>query len=149
VNAKIVKFTKAVDKLPDDLGLFGLANKIRDTQYAIYGKTSRTAKTLYESRFSSLDYIFKHGLKSCGSMSSVLGYALKRHGYLVKYVHGKVVRAPDSHRHAWLKVFDKEKKKWVFLDATMKSFKVLGRARKKKIYNDWKELKADYLKGDY
>jgi hypothetical protein len=91
------------------------------------------------SRKASVAYILKHKLRTCGSVSTLLAYLLRKKGYYVRLVDGKLKRNGGWHQHAWIEVLIENK--WKAFDAFAKGFTVTSKTHKKLgAYNSWTEL---------
>jgi len=69
-----------------------------------------TAKSLSDSRFTSLKEMIERGMISCGYLRKIFGTALRKFGIPVKFIHGifeeqKNLPKESEDRHAWVRNF--------------------------------------------
>lgn len=142
-------FLRNFQDLPSHLSVFQLLMRIRKVLYDFYGEKPNYASTFAESRFTSISEILERKLISCGAVTCVFGLTLREFGIPTKFVHGKIKGTRPNDRHAWLKVYDPNDKKWIEIDPGTNDFSVYSDARQWRIYYNWNELKKDYEKGNF
>lgn len=70
-------------------------------------------KDILESRFTPAEEAFDKGMVSCGSVVNISTAMLRHVGVMVELIHGRV---PESRNHAWISVYEPEKREWVEYD---------------------------------
>jgi len=140
-----------------ELNLKLMIMRIKDIWlYDLYKGKNNTARSFYDSRFSSLSQMIKRKMATCGSSVKIIGIILRRFGIPVKFIHGITNSQKKSfikrrifiERHSWLEIYNPNKNEWIPVDLTEKDLNIRKDANRIKEYHDWDEMKKDYKKRD-
>ena len=146
------KFSEKIKDANQEDNLMQCLLRIREDLYNLYGNKKSNAKSLSDSRFTSLEGMIDRHLISCGSLTKIFGTALRSFNIPVKFIHGNLKRKknfPRRYLHSWLKIYNPKENKWVAVDFTKGSLELPSHVADIKEYIDWEECKEDYKKGDF
>ena len=121
--------------------VFALLIRIRKELFRLYGKRRDYARSLADSRLTPISQMLKRRMASCGALALIFATVLRHFGIPVKLVHGRIRGTQRGDRHAWLKIFDPEKRKWLTVDPTRPDFFLSRQAYSMKNCADWTDLK--------
>ncbi len=146
---------KIENSMQEEENLYQVFLRTRETLDNLYGEKKDTAKSLSDSRFTSLKEMIERGMISCGSYAKIFGTALRKFGIPVKFIHGIFEEQKNlpillEDRHAWLEFYNPQDKNWVPIDFTEGSLEPRPTAIKIKEYTNWdEEFKKDYENGNF
>ncbi len=129
------------DEVDGRYTLSRLLVRIRRELYKLYGDKRDYARSLCDSRLTPLPEMLRRGMVSCGALVVIYGGILRSLGIPVKFIHGRLRGTRREDRHAWLEVYDPNRKKWISIDLTRHNFALPPRAIKLKECVDWLDLK--------
>jgi len=144
------------NSMQEEKDLLQVFLRARETLWEDFYKNNKKdkAKSLSDSRFTSLNEMIDRGMASCGSYTKIFGTVLRKFGIPVKFIHGilqeqKNLPKERESRHAWLEFYNPQTNEWVPIDFTEESLEPIPTAEKIKEYHDWEEFKKDYEKGEF